>query len=178
MVNAKRIAALLLVLAAGSTVQAELTEGEKELGLAAYWSDTDEVGSEIFVDLLLGFMLTENHEVGPIVNYLASDPDEDDSQLDDLLDNDAGLGGAFYRYNFSGGGAIPFIGADVAFPFGDLSDSVDYAAGVDLGVRIMPGERASVNFQAFYDRLFAEDPFDDFDRWGISAGVSVFFGGP
>lgn len=178
----KLIGALVLTLAAVPASQAaELTAGEKELELSGSWSDTDEIGSIVDLDLLLGFMLTDHHEIGPVVSYLAADPDEDSSVVNDLFENDQGFAGAFYRYNFSGNGVTPYFGGSAAFPFGDVEDFVDWAVGVEAGLRVMPGERASVNFEVFYDRLILGEPpgggpdLDDADQWGVAAGISIFF---
>jgi len=158
---------------------AELDEGAKELGFAASWSDADSSGSTIFVEGRLGFMLTPNHEVGPIATYFSFNADTDDDLLDELLDNDEGTVGGFYRYNFATASesTVPFAGASAQLPFGDLGDVVDYLAGVEIGLRVMPSDTASINLTGFYNRQFGADDFDDFDNWGAMAGISIFFGG-
>jgi hypothetical protein len=177
--------ALLVVLTCGGAMAEELQRGQKELAMNVSWFDTSDTGSTIIADVALGYMLGPSHEVGPVVTYQAFDSSEQelpegfDDAFRDLLDNDAGTLGGFYRYNFSqGAGAfVPYLGGQASFPFGDLHDVVDYTAGVEAGVRVMPGPKASVNIEAFYNKLFAADNLDDFDQWGLAAGISIFFGG-
>ena len=41
----------------------------------------------------------------------------------------------------------------------------------------MMSDTASVNVLGFYNRQFGADEFEDFDVWGLQAGISIFFGG-
>jgi hypothetical protein len=188
----------LAILAVASWVAvvpaAELEPGSVELGGTATWSDTDDIGSAVNVDLMLGWLFGSRHEIGPLVSYSSFDAEEGggpDETVSDLFENDQGFIGPLYLYNFSGGGSlVPFVGGQVQLPIGDIDDAIDWTAGVRGGVRSMVTNSASINFTAFYNRFFTGDDLDDLtgtsggdvdviddlDNWGVSIGVSIFFG--
>jgi hypothetical protein len=170
-----RMAAVALATAAvfGMAQAAEIAEGAKELTLSASFTDVDDLGQTLDLDASIGWFLTSTHEIGAVVSYFDF---SDDTGLG--ADTDFGSFGAFYRYNFSTSSEnmVPFVGAQVGFPFGDTGDFIDYTAGVEAGTRIMFGPSGALNFAAFYDKAFAADDFEDSDGFGLRAGISIFLG--
>ena len=163
-------AALVLGFVAAPAVADEIEKGSKELTLEFAYTDTDDWGTEISLDVSLGYMLTEVHEVGGIVDWTNTDPDAGDSQS-------GGTIGGFYRYNLGidADMLVPYAGAKAVLALGDFSDYYDFGAGVELGTRVMPSEHASINVELFYEKLFGTDIFDDKDSFGLAAGISIFF---
>ncbi|PYT09014.1 MAG: hypothetical protein DMF49_03640 [Acidobacteria bacterium] len=175
------VAVAATMLFAGVFNAAALKEGTNELELTFSYTDNDAIkltdGTELVsgskdltLDGLWGIMLSNNHEVGPVLTYSRFDPDKGST-------TEAGSIGGFYRYNFeSSGSIIPFVGAFAAKNFGDLDDVFSWQAEGHGGIRVMASDSAAVNVQAFYLRNFGKSDFDDQDVYGIRAGLSIFFG--
>lgn len=149
---------------------AELQRGQREAVFSFNLQDAN-WGTGIVLSGRAGYLLTNRHEAGPLVNIIWSKPTDGGSFLGGNL-------GAFYRYNLPipRSTLIPYAGASAWGAFGDLRNSSDFGAGVDAGVRVMLAPTAAINLALYLQReRFKTGP----DRWqrtsGVAAGVSVFF---
>jgi len=176
MVRVVRVLVMMLAigLAFGAASAAEIADGAKELAFGFSYVDTADVGTSLDLSGRLGWFLTPANELGVVASYFDVSLDGPGS----TGDTDGGAGGIFYRYNFRTGGdlLVPFVGAQMLWPIGDLSDVIDYSLGLELGTRFMVGDSASVNLAAFYQEDYGASGFSDTESLGILAGISIFFG--
>ncbi|MHC4067128.1 MAG: hypothetical protein ACYSUI_21855 [Planctomycetota bacterium] len=121
-----------------------------------------------------GYMITQRHELGPVLNMSYSDPSGGRRGS-----SAAGGAGLFYRYNIPNKSKrlLPFVGGRALGFFGGI-DSMNWELRPEIGIRMMPAPGASVNLILFYREIFQSDPAWG-DRWGsrfgVTAGVSIFF---
>jgi hypothetical protein len=164
-------ACVLAVLVVGSAARAaELEKGAWELGISALIQDTDNAGFYLNISTRLGYLITANHEAGPVVAVLYSKPDDGGSITA------ASLGG-FYRYNFGTTNKIvvPFLGFAAAGYLGDLSHSLRWSWQAESGLRIMPSPRVSINNVLFWHRDYTKAWWVTSKRYfGLAVGVSLF----
>ena len=161
----------IVALMSFGAAQAALEKGDNEVEFTFNYTDTDEVGSTLQFDLLYGWFLTENHEIGLLANYF-----DISSDVADELDVDGGSFGGFYRYNFGGDVWSPFLGARVSTAFGDLGDAYDLGYGVEAGARYLVGDHAAIVGRLFWEKLqAAEDFIEDSDTLGVAIGLSIHY---
>lgn len=160
-----------MLLACGLLQAMELKEGGKELITDFSYADQDSVGKTTDLSVAMGWLLTTNHEVGPVLSYNKFDPDGTGTNTD------GGALGGFYNFNFSTAtkSVVPFVGASLFKMFGDAGDFFNYGTEVTGGLRVMPSESASVNIRAFYEKDYGKNTVQDADSSGIAAGLSIFW---
>lgn len=174
MVRVGRVLVMMLVigLACGAASAAEIAKGAKELAFDFSYADTADVGTALNLDAEIGWFLSPANELGIIFSFFDLD----------VAGSQAGVSGGgygvLYRWNFRNGTEtlVPFVGVNWVWPYGDLGDTQDSVYGFEAGTRIMLGNRASVNVAAVYDKTQQKSGFPDTELWGISAGISIFFG--
>jgi len=176
MVRVARVLVMMLAfgLAFGTASAAEIADGAKELAFGFSYADTADVGTSLDLDGRLGWFLTPANELGVVASYFDVSLDGPGS----TGDADGGAGGVFYRFNFRTGSEtlVPFVGAQMLWPFGDVSDVIDYSLGVEAGTRFLVGNSASVNVALFYQEDYGASGFSDTETFGLLAGISIFFG--
>ncbi|GEM_PF-2568967 len=153
----------------GSAAAGSLEEGTYELQFDFSLVDTS-TGSHFAFAGGVGYLLTEHHQVGPVLSYTRDDPDGG-ATLDGF-----GLGG-FYNYNFStiADQLVPYAGVQLEYFGGDFGDLYDTGFQLYGGLRVMPGAHAAVNLKLFYDTKTGSGGVEDLDSTGVSAGLSIFF---
>jgi len=166
------LVAAAVLLCCGGLQAMELKEGGKELLTDFSYVDADGVGKTTDLSVAWGWLLTPNHEVGPVVSYAKFDPDGTST-----TSTDGGSLGGFYNYNFSteAKSIVPFVGASLFKIIGDADDSFNYGAEMTGGLRILPSQTASVNVRAFYEKDYGKNGIEDADSTGIAAGLSIFW---
>ncbi len=150
---------------------AELGKDSKELNLSVLLQDTDGAGFYLNVASRFGYLVTANHELGPIVSALYVRPDSGGTIKAASL-------GAFYRYNFSTTNAmvLPFFGIAAVGYVGDLRDTLDWGWQAEGGIRLMPTPAASVNTTVFWKRDYTLSQWVTDERaFGVTVGFSIFF---
>ncbi len=158
-----------MMLFCGQAVADQFEKGTYELQFDFALVDTD-VGSTVEFVTSVGYLLTRNHQVGPLLSYTRDDPD-DAATVDGF-----GLG-AFYNYNFVtiADQLIPYVGAELQFFGGDFGDQYDTGLQLYGGIRVMPNKHAAVNVKLFFDQKSGSGDVEDLDSTGIAAGLSIFF---
>jgi len=162
---------VMLAITTAAATAAELEKSSKELNLSVLLQDTDGAGFYLNIASRLGYLLTKNHELGPIVSALYVRPDSGGTI------KAASLGG-FYRYNFSTTNpmVLPFFGVAAVGYVGDLRDSLDWGWQAESGVRLMPTPAASVNATVFWKRDYTLSQWVTDERaFGVTVGFSIFF---
>ena len=160
----------LTIAAALPATAAELGQGDFELGLSALLQDTEASGFYLNLSTRVGYMITRNHEAGPLVSLIYVNPDEGESFTGASL-------GAFYRYNFGTTGKynVPFLGLSATGYTGGLADQLEWSWQAESGVRIMPSPLVSINTVLFWHRDYPKVDWILSERYfGVSIGVSLF----
>ena len=160
----------LVLLAALPTRAADLVAGDYELGISALLQDTDNAGFYLNIATRVGYMVTKNHEVGPVISFLYVRPDSGSSITASSL-------GAFYRYNFSTDNryVIPFVGLSANGYTGDLANSLNWSWQAESGIRLMAGRKVAINNVLFWHRDYKKAWWVTSERYfGLSVGVSLF----
>lgn len=141
------IVALLAVAVPG---QAQQARGDNELQLQgtlfiATSSTQNDVGT---VDVRFGRFVTDFQQVG--IEATVS-----------LIDHNkvAGLGGPFYRYNFSKDKVVPYLGASAAVGFGSGFAGKGGSISVDGGVRVFLDRRTAFTVSATTGYSFDQHEF-------------------
>jgi hypothetical protein len=163
------LAVFAVVAAAVPATAASLVRGDYELGLSALIQDTDSSGFYLNISTRFGYMITKNHEAGPVVSFLYVKPDQGASITASSL-------GAFYRYNFSTDNryVIPFLGFSANGYTGDLANSLNWSWQAESGVRILAGRHVSINNLLFWHRDYKKAWWVTSVRYfGLSVGVSL-----
>ena len=165
--------AVALLLACGASYAVELTSGGNELITDFSYTDRDNEGKTTDLSVAYGWLLTSNHEVGPVVAYNKVDSDGTPGSTD----GDRGQLGGFYNYNFTNSSKtmVPFVGGSLFKIIGDADDFFDYGAEVTGGLRVMPSNTASINIRAFYEQNYGKNGVEDANSSGIAAGLSIFW---
>jgi len=118
----------------------------------------------------MGFMLTDQHEVGGRLSWFKSEFDS--STVNSDVDGNAI--GAFYHFNFGMEGSMtPFVGAFYTIVGGDLGDIIDSDYGIEGGVKVYPWENGGFVFKAVWDQFTGSDNNPDGDGLGLFAGVGL-----
>jgi len=143
--------------------------GQNEIAGTMAYTDIGEV-STTTIEGSYGRYLTPHHEVGMNVAYMNTD-------FDELGSADGTTLGAFYQFNFDGGGTmVPFIGADLAYIGGDLGDAYEYGYGASAGIKFYPYDHVGVIMGVSYQNLVgAENFIDDEDGFNVNVGLALRF---
>ncbi len=167
--NQAFMAATLLALAplTASAVEPNLKAGDRELEIAAGYSDSttetpfgDIDVTVMSIDLRHGWFLTPQHEAG--VAFSLTDIDAGGAQTN------FGVAGAFYDFNATASGSVvPVVGVAAGFAFGDASGTVMEVSG---GFRAFGSESVSVNTRAYYE--IADDDGIETNTFGLRLGLS------
>lgn len=160
-----------LMPAANVVSAADLRRNDVELGFSLRASDDDrDDAQEIDLEARFGWMLTNTHEVGIVVDWTYVDTDAGSN------DFSGGNAGIFYTYNFAtlSLSTVPFVGIQTLAPIGDSGDTDDWSWKTNLGMRFLPTTYTSFNTSLFYEQTYTDDNSDP-DEYGIEAGISFFF---
>ena len=185
--------ALMVMMTAGLAFSQE--QGAKELGfnmsLTHSTVEMDDADIEVNqVDLtgqlILGYFLTDNLELGTLLLVSTSEQEYEDGDESTTTMFTPGILG---RYLFGEGRLRPFVGLNVSYlgmnmEQGDVeSDITGYQIGGQIGVKYFFSEKTALNFE--YDPYYTEvnfeiDEYDiDEDATGYGGialfGISVFF---
>jgi hypothetical protein len=155
---------MLVLVSLATPAVAQQEEGDTELQLQGSVSigtgDLDTRGS---VEVVWGRFFSERQEAG----LTASGFFDDDGEL-------VGLGGPFYRYNFSSGETVPYVGAAAAASFG----SSDFGDGALLTLEA--GSRFFLNrnmaFTVEGNMHYSVDDSEFLDFIGVLFGFSYVWG--
>jgi hypothetical protein len=163
--NQRLVGLLIVALATALPAAAQQQKGDSELQLQgslklATSSDFEHSGG---VNVNYGRFFTDRQEWGVTVSG-AFLPDGDV----------AGFGGPFYRYNFSSGDVVPFVGGALGASFGEgaIGDGVQLAAEGGVRFFLDRSKAFTVTGQTYYsvDNSELADTFD------VLFGFSVFWG--
>ena len=175
MKSSRNVILAALVLVAAMPVSAALKDGEKELtGSFSYrtrdFDDSDFETTDAQLNVDLGFLLTDNHEVGGRISWFKSEVESGGESLD----ADGNAIGAFYHFNFGMEGSMtPFVGAFYTIVGGDLGDTLDSDYGIEGGLKIYPWDNGGFIVKAVWDQFTGADDFPDGDGLGLFAGVGL-----
>lgn len=160
----------LAILCALPAHAAELVAGDYELGVSALLQDTENSGFYLNIATRVGYLITKNHEAGPVISFLYVKPDSGSSLTAASL-------GAFYRYNFATDNrlVVPFLGLSAYGYTGDLANSLRWSWQAESGIRIMAGRHVAINNLLFWHRDYKKAWWVTSERYfGLSVGVSLF----
>lgn len=143
--------------------------GVNEVSGSLAYADVGEA-STTNIDLTYGRYLTPQHELGVALGYTSTD-------VDGFGSLDGTTVGAFYQFNFDGGGnMVPFLGVDVAYIGGDIGDAYEYSYGATVGIKFYPYEHVGILTGVSYMNMVgAENFIDDEDGFNVSVGLSLRF---
>lgn len=165
------LVAVLGVAGSGAVSAAELARGTTELAVSLLLQDTSDAGFYLNGTGRVGYLVTTEHELGALASVLYVRPENQGTIK-------AGTLGGFYRYNFATTNAtlLPFLGLAAYTYWGDLRDSVEWGWQAESGLRVLAGERASINTTMFWKREYISSPWVTGDRvFGVTVGFSLFF---
>lgn len=165
----KTLIVLSVLLLAGSSVAGadQLKKGDVEFQFRFSYSDLDFDGpggdSETTEVLgILGYMLTDHHEVGAGVGY---------AKLDS---SDSVEFGASYSYNFRAGTNLnPYLSALILGFGGDLGDVFDVGYAAELGVKVYPWSHGGMLFGVTYRELTGSSGVPDATHIIAFAGLTL-----
>lgn len=164
----------LTLLVASPALADSLRKGQKEINFDFSYSklEGDDSNQSLKTTLLtgmFGYMLTDGHEVGGILQYSKS-------EISGSASSDSTLFGAFYHYNFQAGPNInPYLGANLATIGGDLGDVFDTAYGIEGGVKVWPWSNGGFQFGVRYTKYQGADNFEDGTETALFGGVGIKF---
>jgi hypothetical protein len=171
----RTVVLLALALVIAMPASAALKKGEKELtGSFSYstqdFDDSDVETTDARLDIDLGYLLTDNHEIGGRLSWFKTEIDS--SFIDEDLDGTAL--GVFYHFNFGMEGATtPFVGAFYTTVGGDEGDLIDSEYGIEGGAKFYPWENGGFILKAVWAQTTGADDFPDGDGLGLFAGVGI-----
>jgi hypothetical protein len=174
------IAVLIAIVACGWVAQADqLAKGDNELVFDFSYEDfsvdspSPGVSGVDTKDINLagrwGYLLTNRHEVGGVIDYSKSEVGSADS-------DSIGIG-AFYAYNFAAGTNLnPFLEGHFLTIGGDAGDVFDNQYGIAGGVKVYPWENGGFDFGVSWDQLKGASSFPDADGFTLFGGILVKWG--
>ena len=113
---------------------------------------------------IVGYMLTDRHEIGGGVGYFGVDSTE-------VLE----YGGA-YTYNMRAGESLhPYVSLLVLGFGGDRADVFDFGTALELGIKAYPGEHGGMLFGVAYRDLRGADGVPNADQLLAFGGVTLKF---
>lgn len=163
--NQRLLGLLIVALATALPAAAQQQEGDSELQLQgslnlATSSDFEHSGS---VHVTYGRFFTDRQEWGLTV----SGGFQQDGDV-------AGFGGPFYRYNFSTGDVVPFVGGALGAAFGEGAFGDGAQLQAEGGVRFFLDR--SKAFTVAGQTYYSVDNSEFGDTFDVLFGFSVFWG--
>jgi hypothetical protein len=156
---------LAAMLAVSQPGQAQQGRGDNEVqAQGTVWlatsSSQDSSGS---VDVKLGRFFTDRQQAGlEVLGFIAG------------KHSVFGYGGPFYRYNFSTGKAVPYVGVSAAALFGSSGNGKGARVAGEVGVRYFLDRRTAFTVAASTGYSFDESSFDK--RLSVLFGFSHLWG--
>jgi hypothetical protein len=158
----------LIALGLQASVQAGVSKGTWELGLAGSYSSLDAGGVDIDLtqaNVKAGYFASDSIQISGMLTYLNADLDGD--SLTATM-----LGSAIDYYFGSDGNAIVYIGASAYWVDVDLEglgSGDDFAWDAHAGIKHFIADNVALDYRLSYM------VFDDLDLDGISFGIGLSF---